>query len=377
MYLPPAIEISPEAETEEPVLARDPGSLHPRLRHQRPHPGEIRHHLIASGRNALQMASGFVQQVIDIFGRGPNSAGIAPVIVISGPHQGKIAPGNDEEEPVVPAGRQVNGLLAAIDAGNQDVAAAGRPQLRFVFPVESAHPVEPGAGGVDHHPGLHREFLPRFPVAQAGAGHPAGHLQQLHRLQIVDRFGAGLAGRQDILQAEAGVIHPAVPVEGGAAQPFRLQEGFPVGRPAAGEDLVPAGIAEERQQIVQGETGPHLQQGMRVMPVDRYQKRQGMHQMRGDPLQNAPFPARLENQPEVEIFQVAQTAMDQLGGGAGRAGGEIPHLRQDDVQTAQRQIPGQSGAVDAAADDQHVMTPGGQAAEGCGTALDGGRSGIS
>ncbi len=63
---------------------------------------------------------------------------------------------------------------------------------------------------------------------------------------------------------------------------------------------------------------------------------------------------RLAHQPEGAVLEIAQAAMDQLGGGRGGAGGEIVHLDQQHAQAAAGGVAGEAGAVDAAADDGEV-----------------------
>ena len=56
------------------------------------------------------------------------------------------------------------------------------------------------------------------------------------------------------------------------------------------------------------------------------------------------------------MFQIAQPAMDQLGGGGGRAAAEIGLLAQKHRPAAPGGIPRDAGAIDAAADDDEVET---------------------
>jgi hypothetical protein len=62
----------------------------------------------------------------------------------------------------------------------------------------------------------------------------------------------------------------------------------------------------------------------------------------------------LAHQPELVIFQVAQTAVDQLGRGGGGVPGEIALLAEHDREAAAHRIPRNACAVDAAADDQKI-----------------------
>ncbi|MNL44704.1 hypothetical protein D3C87_1672970 [compost metagenome] len=55
------------------------------------------------------------------------------------------------------------------------------------------------------------------------------------------------------------------------------------------------------------------------------------------------------------MFEVAQAAVNELGGAGGRAGSEIVHFGQGDrVPTADR-VARDAASVDAAADDEDVV----------------------
>ncbi len=60
----------------------------------------------------------------------------------------------------------------------------------------------------------------------------------------------------------------------------------------------------------------------------RQHETQRLHDMRRDPPQNFALDQRLVNQAEIEIFEIAQAAVDQLGGARRGAAGEIVHLAE-------------------------------------------------
>ena len=63
---------------------------------------------------------------------------------------------------------------------------------------------------------------------------------------------------------------------------------------------------------------------------------------------------RLAHQAESAVLEIAQAAMDQLGGGRGRAGAKIVLLDKQYAQAAAGGVAGDAGSVDAAADDGEV-----------------------
>ena len=80
-----------------------------------------------------------------------------------------------------------------------------------------------------------------------------------------------------------------------------------------------------------------------------------MHEVRRQALgEQAPLVQRFADQAEVEALQIAQAAVDELAGPAGRAGGEVALLDQRDREAAAGGVERDTAAGDASADDQHV-----------------------
>ena len=65
---------------------------------------------------------------------------------------------------------------------------------------------------------------------------------------------------------------------------------------------------------------------------------------------------RLAHQAEPAVLEIAQAAVDQLGGGRRGAGGEIVLLDQQHAQPAAGGVARDAGAVDAAADDGEIVS---------------------
>jgi hypothetical protein len=64
--------------------------------------------------------------------------------------------------------------------------------------------------------------------------------------------------------------------------------------------------------------------------------------------------AGLEDEAEVAVLEVADAAVDEAGGAAGGAAGEVLALDEGDAQAAQGGISGDATAGDAAADDEDI-----------------------
>ena len=73
--------------------------------------------------------------------------------------------------------------------------------------------------------------------------------------------------------------------------------------------------------------------------------------------QNFPLGQRLPDQTKLVIFQIAQTAVDELRRPGRGAAGEIAHLAQDHAQAASRRVAGDAASIDPPADDDQVDDP--------------------
>ena len=79
-----------------------------------------------------------------------------------------------------------------------------------------------------------------------------------------------------------------------------------------------------------------------------------MNQVRGILPHQAALLQGLHHQRHVALFQIADTAVDQLSGTAGSALAEIVLLNQGYVVTAGSGVDGHANSCGAAADDHHV-----------------------
>ena len=76
--------------------------------------------------------------------------------------------------------------------------------------------------------------------------------------------------------------------------------------------------------------------------------------MRRGAQQHLALGERLGNQAEFVVFEITQTAVDQLAAPLAGGGREIVLLNQHDRQTAPGSVARDAATVDAAADDQQV-----------------------
>ncbi len=77
--------------------------------------------------------------------------------------------------------------------------------------------------------------------------------------------------------------------------------------------------------------------------------------MRRDPPQHFALHQRFANEPELEIFQITQTAMDELGRRRRSAAGEIVLFAEVDGKAPPSGVAGDPAAVDAASNDGEII----------------------
>ena len=97
-----------------------------------------------------------------------------------------------------------------------------------------------------------------------------------------------------------------------------------------------------------------------------HDERQRAHQVRRQGGQQLALEQRLADQPEVEVLQVAQPAVDELARARGGAARVVALLDQRDGVAAAGGVQRDAGAGDPAADDEHVERLVGQRGEGVG-----------
>ncbi len=137
-------------------------------------------------------------------------------------------------------------------------------------------------------------------------------------------------------------------LRGGAAVGAAAQPRAPGSPPALdGHDVV------EVQPDAGAAVGP--------LAVERgHDERQRVHEVRRERDQELALEQRLADEPEVEVLQVAQAAVDELGRAARGAGGVVRALDERDAVAARGRVERDARARDAATDDDEVERLGGE-----------------
>ena len=319
-------------------------------------------------------------------GRGLDVVDAALVVVVGGPDQGPAQPRKGEDRPPLPRGHDRAGVQRQVLVAQDDVAAPAGGDLRQLglgVQLVGANPVRPHARGVDHVLGADGERTARLLVVHRDLGPGPIRGAELGDAQPVGADRAEALRLSQHREHEPGVIGLAVIEQVAAAGP-------PVGdRRQQPRDLVAVDEPVTRRAPVRlavGRGGPpraappaqrrrghdvvHVQAdpGQAVRPAGAVERRQheGQRpdQVRRQPDHELALEQRLAHQPQVEVLQVAQTAVDQLGRAAARPRGEVGLLHQGHAVPAGGRVQSHPGAGDPAADDEHVIRVLGQGRQG-------------
>src|SRR4051794_9037614 len=93
---------------------------------------------------------------------------------------------------------------------------------------------------------------------------------------------------------------------------------LPRGQMSAAGDIVLAG-----EEVVQRQAEAPFPWGDALASIERQDEGQGLDEVRRVAQQSAAFTQGFVNEAELAIFEIAETAVDELGGSAGGAGGEV------------------------------------------------------
>ena len=259
-------------------------------------------------------------------------------------------------------------------------AAAGADDrdLGGVVKLLGADAIRPHAGGVDHAVGANLEALAGLPVLHPHAARDAVLLDELVHLDPVGAHRAEALGLLEHGQHEPGIVGLAVVEEiarGGLAIRQGGQQlddllagdhavalGVPLGRaqllhaPAAAAPGPPAGGGHD---VVHVQADADQQVGARAAEGGHHE-RKGTHQMRRQADHERALQQSLPDQPEIEVLEVAQPAVDELAGTARRADRVIAALHEGDAVAPAGGVQRHAGAGDPAADDHQVELLGAQ-----------------
>jgi hypothetical protein len=150
------------------------------------------------------------------------------------------------------------------------------------------------------------------------------------------REGHGAGGHRGAGHGEgvARVVLHAVVVEQPAAETLMAKGRRQVERLGAGQPSMPAAVAPGTQDVVERQPGVVERFGQVRATVDRKEQRLEVDEVRREGEQPRSLGQRLADQPDPELLEVSQAAMDQPRGARRRPRGDVLLLDQHGTQAA-------------------------------------------
>ncbi len=253
-------------------------------------------------------------------------------------------------------------------AGDGDVDALGAAHggSGAIGGVEPADLIAPGPGGVDDDAGADGELLAGEVIHHGGTAGAALLDDEAADGGVVEDDGTGLGGADGVGEGEAGVIGGGVVVAGAAGEVVGAQTGDGLDDLAGGEGASAPHVPEEGEGVIEHEPGGELPAGDASALVDGPDEGEGPDEVGSEPQEAIALDAGLEDEAEVAVLEVADAAVDEAGGAAGGAGGEVLALDEGDAQAPEGGIASGARAGDAAADDEDIELLGGEGAQALG-----------
>ena len=295
-----------------------------------------------------------LEQIGLLLGRAGCRAGIALFRHLGGAdhEETPVEPGQHEDHAVFLVLQGIGVDLDRLRHSENDVAAADQPQGpgRRRDAAQGVDRGDEGAGGIDDEARIAPALSPALvELDRIAVGE---RLDRGHRA-AVENIGAAGARIEEHGKHEAGVVGLAVVivqhgVEIFAAKTWELCDLLRLEAPAWRQPIA------DRQEVVKGKTGME-QQGRALLPaIDRQQEAERLDEMRRGLDQPSALDQGLAHERKLELLEIAQAAMDQLG--RGRRGGAsiVALLGEHHLQPAAGGVASNGSAMNAAADDENV-----------------------
>ena len=280
--------------------------------------------------------------------------------------------GNGKDDPPIRPLKEI-ALVVIVKPRRHDMAAAHQPHAFLAVQPQLAvdHVARPGTGGIHQHP--RADHLPRVAACDHHRPDTVPHLGRDHLAMGQDR-GPPRLGIAGVQHDQTAVLDPAVGIFIGLREPILQRRAFGRSlerqRRGRGQDLAPTQrvIQEQPQPDQPGGPAPlhprhqpgKQPRGRRVA-LEPHVGVVGQHEahrpadMRHRRQQRLALHQRLTHQPELEIFQIAQPAVEKLRRRRRSRPRQIALFCQQHRQAAPGRIARDPAPVDAAPDDQQVM----------------------
>ena len=278
------------------------------------------------------------------------------IVAIGGADQREIILiGNDEDDAAVGVLEHV-GAVVLVELAHHDVRALHQPHLgaRVDAGAGAQHVLDPGPAGIDQHAGA--DGLALLADGVFGRDLPdAVDLPDLDRAGAGADIGAAIGGIAGVQRDEARVVDKAVGI-------FKALDVAAGNQRVADHVVGEIDRARRRQQVspadmvVKKEAEPE-QPGRTQARMVRQHESKRANDVGRDLPEDFALDQRLAHQAELVIFEIAQTAMHELGRPGRRPARQIIHFTEENGISTARRIARDAAAIDTPSDDREVENP--------------------
>ena len=232
---------------------------------------------------------------------------------VSGGPEDPVRPPRDDEEHRRLGAQDQPGVGHDPVAGHHQMHALGRPYPEpSTATGQALQLIGPDPSGVDHSVREQVGLGARLAVAQPHSGDPVGLPQEPHHLGGVTYDGAVMGRSARDRHRVAGVVGDGVVVPDGADERVTSQRRGDPARAGPGQVLLPGYRARAAHAVVEGQPGRHVR-AFPQPPVQRVEEAHRLDQVRSQAVEHQlTFAQRLADQPELQLLEVSQAAVEQL-----------------------------------------------------------------
>ena len=355
-----------------------------RVGHERPQPRVRAHDVVASqvdGERPIRRT----EDLVDIVAGRDHRVGAAVEGHVRRPDEPVPGPRNEEHDLAGHADRETESRWDPVAPNDQVCASAwahdGRLRLaavraaigRAVSRERAVRLAGPDTCRVDHRSRSDLDRRAGELVARMRTRDPSSLPDRAGDAGPREDEGAVLLGRPRDRKGEPGVVLDPVVEHECAAKTVPPERGRRLERVGHAEEAVPAAVPSRAEEVVQREAAP-VERPREHGAVQREQQRLEADEMRSEPKKAAPLGERFADEPEPELLEVAEPAVDEPRRPARRPRGDVRSLHQGDVEPPTCRVESCPRTGDTTADDEDIPGLVGQAAKLGGAMLRRGRA---
>ena len=245
---------------------------------------------------------------------------LAIEVLIGGADERQILPPREYEHYASIARRLEDQGAGVADplASHMDVRPARRTDAHGggLAPAVAGHdageyPVGPRARGVHDGEGVDVHLRPALHIPDRGPVARPVRCVDTHDLGPVGHRRSRLARREDRRDDEPGVVDLGVKVTRAPQESVGAQSRLPRPHIVGVEHLVTLDVPKQRERVVEPHPRVKLSPSDAAIAEDREVKLERTDEVRRDPEESPPLLARLEDEVELEVLQVAQAPVHE------------------------------------------------------------------